>query len=252
MKLNMIVVITMWLPRRACSHAEINAQPAPNSAPAGQVTFLEDGSILGQATIDETGTASLQMPVLSTGRHNLFASFNGSAEFAPSVSPALIEKPPSDGNGFALTISTQSVDLSSPRGQTLRVTVMPADGFRGNVRLSCAGGLPTGYECVFSPSTLSNGVSDLRILPSATASQHTKAWSAGMAAIFSLVLMGATRRKRTRLILGGLVVAFISMNGCGMSSSLQRQKQVTVLSIQATSGSAESEIIQSAQVAAQF
>jgi hypothetical protein len=31
MKLNMIVVITMWLPRRACSQAGMKAQPAPNA-----------------------------------------------------------------------------------------------------------------------------------------------------------------------------------------------------------------------------
>lgn len=225
---------------------------APNSAPAGQVIFLDGGSILGHASVDETGTASLQTPALSKGVHNLFASFNGSSEFAPSVSPALIEKLASAGDGFALTVSSQSVDLSSPRVQALQMTVTPADGFRGNVRLSCAGGLPSGYECIFSPSTLSNGVSDLGILPSAAASQRSKAWSAGMAAIFSIVLAGASRRKRTRLILVGLVVAFISLNGCGGSSSLQRQKQITVLSIQATSGGAASEIIQSAQMVAQF
>ena len=32
MKLNMIVVMTMWLPRVACSHAGMSAHAAPNSA----------------------------------------------------------------------------------------------------------------------------------------------------------------------------------------------------------------------------
>ncbi len=32
MKLNMIVVMTIWLPRRACSHAGRKAQPAPKAA----------------------------------------------------------------------------------------------------------------------------------------------------------------------------------------------------------------------------
>jgi hypothetical protein len=31
MKLNMIVVMTTWLPKRACSHAGMRAQAAPNS-----------------------------------------------------------------------------------------------------------------------------------------------------------------------------------------------------------------------------
>ena len=34
MKLNMMVVMTMWLPRLACSHAGISAQAPPNTAAA--------------------------------------------------------------------------------------------------------------------------------------------------------------------------------------------------------------------------
>src|SRR5690349_22664535 len=34
MKLNIIVVITTWLPLRACSHAGINAQAAPHAIAA--------------------------------------------------------------------------------------------------------------------------------------------------------------------------------------------------------------------------
>ena len=34
MKLNMMVVMTMWLPRLACSQAGMKAQAAPNRPPA--------------------------------------------------------------------------------------------------------------------------------------------------------------------------------------------------------------------------
>ena len=39
MKLNMIVVITMWLPRLACSQAGIKAQAAPKAAAASVATI---------------------------------------------------------------------------------------------------------------------------------------------------------------------------------------------------------------------
>jgi hypothetical protein len=225
---------------------------APNSAPAGRITFLNGGSILGQATIDENSTASLQLPVLSTGVHNLFASYSGSAGFAPSVSPALIEEVSSTGNVFALSISSQSVDLSLPRVQPLLLTVAPAEGFRGEIHLSCASGLPAGYECVFSPSTLSNGVSNLRIVSAAEALRHSRIWSVATTVLFSIALMGTIRRKKAQLILIALAIAFISTNGCGSPSSIQRQKQITVVSIQATSGSAASKTVHSAQVIVQF
>ena len=38
MKLNMIVVMTMWLPRAACSQAGISAQSAPKAAAATMAT----------------------------------------------------------------------------------------------------------------------------------------------------------------------------------------------------------------------
>ena len=46
MKLNMIVVMTTWLPRRAWSHAGTNAHAAPNTAAAATATGMT--SAVGQ------------------------------------------------------------------------------------------------------------------------------------------------------------------------------------------------------------
>ena len=43
MKLNMIVVMTMWLPRLACSQAGMKAQAAPNSAEASTASKATTG-----------------------------------------------------------------------------------------------------------------------------------------------------------------------------------------------------------------
>ena len=49
MKLNMIVVMTIWLPRLACSQAGIAAQAAPNSA-AASVAAISASDQCGQGT----------------------------------------------------------------------------------------------------------------------------------------------------------------------------------------------------------
>jgi hypothetical protein len=63
--------------------------------PAGVVTFFDGSTVLGLATLNSNGVASLTTTTLSVGRHMITASYSsgteGNVSFAPSTSMAVME-----------------------------------------------------------------------------------------------------------------------------------------------------------------
>ena len=224
----------------------------PSGVPTGEVTFLDDGNILGSAATNGSGSASLAVPALKIGSHNLSASFAGTSRFAPSVSPELLEQFPATGAGFSLSVPTNSIDLTPAGSQPILLTVVPAAGFQQQVLLSCADGVPHGYECDFSPTLLAGGNSYLRIeaSPQAATKRTQSVWPFGPTiGICSVLLFGVAKRRRIHLLL--LLVAcldFMIMAGCGNPPTSPGQAQIMVLSIRATAGTGGCTIVQSAQI----
>jgi hypothetical protein len=220
---------------------------------AGQVNFLDGGSILGTAVVDDSGMALLALSALSPGVHSFFADFSGNLRFAPSVSPVLTEQLPDLASGFALTLSSHSLDLTTAAVGNLLVTVLASHGFRQPVKLSCAEGVPKGYECVFSPSSLSSGVSHLRIESSVAdlSSSQASILGTGALGILALMLFVANQTKRRRVTSAFAAIIFALTIGCGTRSS-EIQRQITVLSIRATAGAGANRFVDSAQVLVVF
>ncbi len=129
--------------------------------PVGQVIFLDGGSILGSAFTDASRVASLTLPALAAGVRTIFASYAGAAQFAPGVSPPLLDQIPAGSGDFAVRTSTSAVDLTWGSADIL-FTVVPIAGFQQPVQLSCADGVPEGYQCSFSPAALYSGNSYLQ------------------------------------------------------------------------------------------
>jgi hypothetical protein len=225
---------------------------APSGVPTGEVTFLDHGNILGSAATNGSGSAFLAVPALNIGSHNLSASFSGTSRFAPSVSPELLEQFPATGAGFSLSVPSNSIDLTRAGSQPILITVVPAAGFQQKVLLSCADGVPHGYECDFSPALLVGGNSYLRIeaSPQAATRRIQSTWPFGPTiGIFSVFLFGVVKRRRIHLLL--LVVAcldFMIMAGCGNPATSSGQSQIIVLSIRATAGTGGGTIVQSVQI----
>lgn len=220
----------------------------PTSGVAGKVNFLDGGAILGTAITDASGNASLTVPALVPGVHNLFANFIGDSQFAPSASPVLVEKIPSLGVGFALSVSAHSLDLTKLE-QSLQLSVTPAGAFQETTHLSCPAGLPQGYTCVFSPATLSNGNSELQIQgPSSNSSPlRACAFSAGIVGLLSFVLLGTIRKKRGPFISTAAAILVFCMSGCG-NPPRALHGEMTVLSIRAMAGTGTNSVVHSAQV----
>jgi hypothetical protein len=224
---------------------------APAAAPAGRVIFLDGGAVLGSADTDSAGLASLAVSPLTSGSHSLFAAFVGGPQLSPSVSPAFIARIPGLKEGFALSLSANFVDLTLPQTQPVLISVSPAAEFSGNIQLSCANGVPSGYRCTFSPTVLSGGVSQLRLerISKSSKLQSRVYFTISSTGLFAIVLVGTLRRKRRAVILLMLAVSGVTGSlSCGTPSTPREQKGMTVLSIRATAGSGTNTAIQSAQL----
>jgi len=71
--------------------ATVTANAPGAGMPAGNVTFRDKNTVLGQGILDAAGHASFATPSLTQGAHQITAIYNGSTTFNTSTSPTLIE-----------------------------------------------------------------------------------------------------------------------------------------------------------------
>jgi Big-like domain-containing protein/VCBS repeat protein len=227
----------------------VHAEHGPSQS---SVSFLDGGLILGNAMTDASGLAVLRVPLPGSGSHAFRASFNGDSQFAPSVSPELQEVWPDSGSTFSVLMTPALVKLKGVAVE-IEIAVVSSSAVHDPVQLTCLSGLPTGYSCSFEPASLSqSGVSRLSIQRSLVGRNsvlptqpvfHTPARGLALALFGVLVLA----QRRTLAALAVLcVVALGILSGCG--GSVQVQKQVAVVTVQATSGSGQSQAVHSTQL----
>ena len=99
---------------------------SPSGTPTGTVTFFEDGTQIGTATIDSTGAATLTPHDLVSGTHAFLATYAGQGGFPPCESVKIYIIVPLTG----VTISIISTPNPSLLGQSVTFTVnsTAADG----------------------------------------------------------------------------------------------------------------------------
>jgi hypothetical protein len=221
---------------------------------AGNVIFLDSGTILGTAPVDSPGIARLENTQMSSGAHSLTASFAGTAQFAPSVSPQLNEQWPQSGQGFSMQIAPEQIPNGTAGVAALKISVTPLGDFREAVEFSCASGLPVGYRCEFSPAVLSGtGASSLLILPTMKLAQLRSSPQRGPAivigCVFALLLGSWKRRQFSLLLLFAAIAASAALGGCNSSMRSTQTAQTVVLTVQASTASGSQSIIHSGQVA---
>ena len=136
----------------------------PGATPTGTVTFADGSPALGTVTLSG-GRASLTTSALTQGHHDIIATYNGDATFAPSSDDldqrvrlndshtSLRSSPSPSGSGEAVTFTAT---VSAP-GPTPTGTVTFADGSHtlGTVTLS-------GGTASLTTSTLSTGAHSIR------------------------------------------------------------------------------------------
>jgi streptogramin lyase len=99
----------------------------------GTVTFFDGTTVLGTVSLGAGGQAVLATTFPTAGSHTLTAVFNGTTDFAPSLSSGLQESVAQAATTTTLTASANP----APVGQTLTLTVTVTPAFTG-------AGAPTG------------------------------------------------------------------------------------------------------------
>jgi len=225
-------------------------------SPQGAVTFLDNGLILGTAETDRSGQAALPVGALTSGAHDLAASFAGGPRFAPSASPELRDQWPAAGPGFTLVLGRGPLRAGAGGSEPLPVTIAAIADFQGQVQLSCGNNLPAGYSCFFSPGTLPGSGTSLLVIQPATIAASSRAgqpWLLSAAlglSLLSLLLATGERRRGTVFLCVFLFCGAVGgLAGCAQPVESGSPPQMRVLTVQAQSGSGAALISHSAQVA---
>lgn len=134
----------------------ISIVQASGSRPAtGTVTFAAGSTVLGTATLDATGLATLTLTP-AQGTFATVAQYSGDSLYAPSAStPATIVVGPTVEFNISLS-PTNTMTLVSGQHGSMTVNITPAATFADTISLGCAG-LPVDATCTFSKSQLKIG-----------------------------------------------------------------------------------------------
>jgi len=225
------------------------------AAGAGTVNFLNGSTLLGTATLNASGVATLSTTSLTAGTYWLTVHYTGNSSFFPSTS-----------SGISVTLSAQASTTASPfsldtggstPSQTVlpggtavyALTVSPAAGATLPAITLAANGLPVGATATFSPAKITAGSGatnvtlSIQVPPVQTAMlERSRQLGGGMSLlVLGFILMpfgGGIRRSGKRmmrlscmmvLVLAG-AVSLVGISGCaaGFSSPSAQTYTVTV------------------------
>ena len=115
--------------------------------PTGTVTFTSGTTVIGSASLNSTGVATL-IPNLAPGSYTIVAVYSGDSIHSPSQSqPATVSGTPA---GFSLTVNPSTVAMATGQNATVAVTLTSISGFSdANIGLGCSS-LPAAVTCHFS------------------------------------------------------------------------------------------------------
>jgi len=119
--------------------------------PTGVVKFTSGSTILGSASLDSTGVATLN-PNLSPGvSYTLVAAYSGDALHSSSMSSPLERSgTPTD---YSVIVTPDKLTLASSQNATMSVSVTSVSDFTDTIGMGCAS-LPAGVTCRFSSINL--------------------------------------------------------------------------------------------------
>jgi len=145
----------------------------------GTVSFYEGSTLLGTASVDNTGTAVLPISTLSAGAHNILAKYNGDPIVPASTSNAVqltVTQRTASGGGPAITITANNASRTATQsnpafsysaagqlvnGDTYATAISGTANYStaagtspGTYSITVAGLTSTNYSIAFAPGTL--------------------------------------------------------------------------------------------------
>jgi hypothetical protein len=150
-----------------------NVTGSSTSTPTGNVIFKDGATTLGTVAVSNSGVAVFQTTTLSTGTHSITAAYQGDADYASSVSPAVTEtvnkiatsvavspsaNPATAGAAVVFAVTVTAANSTSPNiAITGQVTLMDGATAIGSATLAALGSGPATATVNISLSTLSTG-----------------------------------------------------------------------------------------------
>jgi sugar lactone lactonase YvrE len=119
--------------------------------PTGTVTFYNGSTVLGSATVDSTGAATITPSLALGSNYSVDAVYSGDSEHGSSTSSALsVSGTPVD---FGVTVTPATVTMASSQNATVTVTLTSNANFTGTIGLGCST-LPAVVNCHFASVSL--------------------------------------------------------------------------------------------------
>jgi hypothetical protein len=228
--------------------------------PTGTVTFLAGGIVIGSATLDASGAATLN-PNLQGGSYSVVASYGGDSLHAPSQSqPVTVSSVPI---GYGITVTPPNVTVPRTQNATVTVSLAAVSGFADTIGLGCAS-LPAAVNCHFSNNSvplkagtiqnvqltidtnnpLSGGDATSKNEQGSRSTTALAGFLLPVSALFGFIFWRFRRRNKAvfgALLLLALSAGAILMNGC--SGYSQSSASPGTYTIQVTGTGVNSDII---------
>jgi hypothetical protein len=149
--------------------AAVAVSGQPDAPPAGSVTFVDQGAVLGTAALGDQGRAQLELAGLAAGLHRVIAVYNGDGNYA-SVSASFTVLVPGPV-ATSTSIKANQTRVLPSRDLTLTAAVAatsPAGDTPGGSVVTFKEG-----DAVLGTSTLDGQGSAALTLPALPPGQHT-------------------------------------------------------------------------------
>nr|WP_255551415.1 sugar-binding protein [Granulicella sp. dw_53] len=245
--------------------ATVTASTSLN-APAGTVTFLDGGSVIGTGALTATSTtaskATYTTTALTAGTHTITATFPGALGFNSSSSAAITQIVTAPAYQAAFSPTTITIARGSSGTSTL--TVKPIGGFTGTVTVGC-GTPPSHMSCSFSTSTLTftaastasqtatitigtTGMAGLQLPQSPdSTNSHRTMWAfalpcIGLVALFRRRSSGLRNMRLLAAILVCSAAAMLGILGCGDGGSKQAAAGTYTMNVNVTANNVTSNV----------
>jgi len=209
---------------------------------------------LNPTTADVTGTSAvtsnLTIAAASTSAGSYTVTVTGTSGTISQTTTVAVAVAAAPTPSFTLSASSSSVSITAGSSGTLPISVMPTNGFTGNVALTCSSSNSAQVSCNLNPTTAdvtssSAAMSTLTIAAGSNSGALDRPLNkffaiGGGAALALLVFFGIPARRRSwRAILGvvlfGALVGFGI--GCGSSGGNNNNTANYTVTVTGTSGS---------------
>lgn len=226
-----------------------SATSSVSTTPTGSVEFLLDGTALGSTALS-SGTATYALSAtatanLGTGSHKLTASYSGDSLYAGSQASYTLNV--SNPNQVGFTLSQSATSVSVAPGATaggITFTVTPTQGFLGNVTFTASAPVSlSAYTHSFSVNPViitstsakttvltlqafvDNAQSGSTTIGKNDWKSYSRAAGSGLTFAALLLLVLPRRRRMSKLLQSGLLLALLSIglvtaSGCSSGGAL--------------------------------